>query len=333
MIEIMDSVEHVSTQLDKYANGVFKMAGGNIHVICPFHDENTPSCSVNLDRSGDVPIGMFYCFGCGTKGNWNKFAKATDLVPLKDYQGKVNNSEGALDRAKSRRDNIKGRNNLTLKRLFDEVGNEVIPWPKSLPWRNYSGELVREVGGYCYNDKRQDALMLVLPVYINGKYRGGVRAYTKKRKGASYLTLKGDWVRSHGLLGYDYIREQKLWGCKALALVEGPRDWLRMMDNQIPACGILGALMFDAKKLQLLIGLGIKVLYVLSDNDSAGYSMYKLVKKHADAVHLKCIRLKLPKDYDEDGKLIKLDPDNADQEIIDEVKKLIYKSRPKKGSR
>lgn len=332
MIEVLDSVEHVREQLYRYSGGHYKTAGGNIHVCCPFHDENTPSCSVNLDRSGDVPIGMFYCFGCGTKGRWNKFAEKTKLVPLKEYQNVVNNSDGALDRAIARRDNIKGQDNLTIARLFKEVGNEVIPWPASFPWRNYPGKLVREVGGYCYNDKQQDALMLVLPVYINGRYRGGVRAYTKKRKGASYLTLKGDWVRSHGLLGYDYIRKKNLWNCESLVLVEGPRDWLRMMANKIPTCAVLGALMFDDKKLQLIAGLGIKTLYVLSDNDSAGYAMARLIKKYADTIHLKCVHLKLPREKDEDGKLIKLDPDNVDQEIIDEIKKIVYKSRPKKGS-
>ena len=38
-----------------------------IKVLCPFHRERTPSCSINSDD------GMFQCFGCGAKGNTLEF--------------------------------------------------------------------------------------------------------------------------------------------------------------------------------------------------------------------------------------------------------------------
>ena len=37
--------------------------GGQAKLLCPFHDERRPSCSVNLTK------GVFHCFGCGAKGN------------------------------------------------------------------------------------------------------------------------------------------------------------------------------------------------------------------------------------------------------------------------
>jgi hypothetical protein len=33
-----------------------------ITIKCPFHEENTPSCVIDLDRN------MFHCFGCGKEG-------------------------------------------------------------------------------------------------------------------------------------------------------------------------------------------------------------------------------------------------------------------------
>jgi len=36
---------------------------GEWHLLCPFHDEQNPSFSVNLQE------GMYYCFACGAKGN------------------------------------------------------------------------------------------------------------------------------------------------------------------------------------------------------------------------------------------------------------------------
>ena len=38
-----------------------------VKVLCPFHEEKTPSLSINL------PEGKFQCFGCGEKGNSLEF--------------------------------------------------------------------------------------------------------------------------------------------------------------------------------------------------------------------------------------------------------------------
>ena len=40
-----------------------KKAGKNYSACCPFHQEKTPSFSVNPDKQ------FYYCFGCGAGGN------------------------------------------------------------------------------------------------------------------------------------------------------------------------------------------------------------------------------------------------------------------------
>jgi len=50
-------VEIISSHL------VLKRKGGNYVGLCPFHDEKTPSFSVNESKQ------FFYCFGCGAKGD------------------------------------------------------------------------------------------------------------------------------------------------------------------------------------------------------------------------------------------------------------------------
>lgn len=36
-------------------------------VNCPFHNDNTPSLSINLEN------GLFKCFACNESGNYNQF--------------------------------------------------------------------------------------------------------------------------------------------------------------------------------------------------------------------------------------------------------------------
>src|SRR6266849_73197 len=69
-----DFVEVVSgrTQLRK--------VGGRYTGRCPFHDERTPSFSVNaVDK-------LYYCFGCGAGGDLISFVKETENL---DFSGAV----------------------------------------------------------------------------------------------------------------------------------------------------------------------------------------------------------------------------------------------------
>jgi DNA primase len=44
--------------------------GKKYFALCPFHSESNPSFSINPET------GLFYCFGCGTKGNLHQFLQA-----------------------------------------------------------------------------------------------------------------------------------------------------------------------------------------------------------------------------------------------------------------
>lgn len=59
MYELAGQIEEL---LGQRARG----SGVNASFLCPFHDERTPSFSVHLEE------GVWYCFGCGEKGNLEK---------------------------------------------------------------------------------------------------------------------------------------------------------------------------------------------------------------------------------------------------------------------
>ena len=71
-----DKLEEVRTRADIVevigAHVRLKRAGRNFVGLCPFHDEKTPSFSVNAER------GFFHCFGCGAGGTVFNFVMRTE---------------------------------------------------------------------------------------------------------------------------------------------------------------------------------------------------------------------------------------------------------------
>ncbi|MDX6514307.1 MAG: primase, partial [Gaiellaceae bacterium] len=54
--------------------------GGRYQGRCPFHEERTPSFSVSADK------GLYYCFGCGAKGDLITFVRETEQL---DFTGAI----------------------------------------------------------------------------------------------------------------------------------------------------------------------------------------------------------------------------------------------------
>ena len=57
LLDRLDIVEVIDRRVK------LKKSGKNYSARCPFHDEKTPSFSVNPDKQ------FYYCFGCGAGGN------------------------------------------------------------------------------------------------------------------------------------------------------------------------------------------------------------------------------------------------------------------------
>src|SRR5579871_6927926 len=71
-----DKIEEVRTRADIVeiigAQVRLRRAGRNLVGLCPFHNEKTPSFSVNAER------GFFHCFGCGAGGSVFDFVMRTE---------------------------------------------------------------------------------------------------------------------------------------------------------------------------------------------------------------------------------------------------------------
>ena len=85
----VDIVELVSEYL------TLKKAGRNFVGLCPFHQEKTPSFTVNREKQ------IFYCFGCGEGGNvitfLMKIADKSFPEAIKDLAAKSGHCFAAAD--------------------------------------------------------------------------------------------------------------------------------------------------------------------------------------------------------------------------------------------
>src|SRR5688572_21308263 len=73
-----DSIERVKDAVDIVelisAKTELRRVGTRWTGLCPFHDERTPSFSVNGEK------GVYYCFGCQESGDAIKFVRETEVL-------------------------------------------------------------------------------------------------------------------------------------------------------------------------------------------------------------------------------------------------------------
>lgn len=70
--EAVDMVALVGARTD------LRRVGGRYTGLCPFHDERTPSFSVNAERA------LYHCFGCGASGDAIKFVEETEGLDFRE---------------------------------------------------------------------------------------------------------------------------------------------------------------------------------------------------------------------------------------------------------
>ena len=79
-----DSIERVKDAVDMVelvgARSDLRRQGARWTGLCPFHDERTPSFSVNAEHK------LYHCFGCGESGDAIRFVEATEGL---DFRGAV----------------------------------------------------------------------------------------------------------------------------------------------------------------------------------------------------------------------------------------------------
>ena len=293
-------------------------SNGWMQVVCPFHDDNSPSCGV---RVSEPALGVYNCLSCEAKGGWNKFAEKTGLEKIKEWNKSADlNAEAVVNQETD--DQLLGDTGLTFKEVIHRFNApEATIWPEAIDWRGYPGWFMRKLGAHIVSDHYADSVAAILPIKIAGRVRGGVKAAfikdEKNKRALSYQTMRGSWVQDYGLFPYMYARGLiKKGRLNFVVMVEGPRDAMRLCLNGIPAIAVLGSKNITKRKILFATALGVDVVYVMPDNDTAGKMMWRKVRDFCKDAEIPAKRIKLPRERDAKGEVIKMDPGNAPKKII-----------------
>lgn len=269
--------------------------------ICPFHTESKPSLSFDLDK------GIFYCFGCGTKG---------DIVDFVSRIEKINKLK-ALQKIQSIAKNSFNSKSLEIKRpnkdWVEEAKKEylsynLIDW--SMP--NYltkRGFIPKALNVFEIRVNPLSDYIYVIPLYEKGKFKGYVKR-TKDNRSNKYLYNFG-FRRRLTLVG-TYFKSEEF----PILITEGILDFLKAKQyhtkNTICLLGWKASVQ-QIRKLKKCTNIIIAAL----DNDKKGKEGIEYLKKF-----FKVIEFKYPSKIKDVCEMSKKQFKKSYREALDETKKI-----------
>jgi DNA primase len=254
-------------------------SGPELYACCPFHGENTPSFSTNIET------GKWYCFTCHERG--------TEVESLiQKMEGFHSKSEIDLFMREYGTVTVDERT-AKLKEKLASLQMKRLPEPEDLTEDKNWDTFTRYEPRYLYQRGFDSATVgahyigydkgneeIVIPVLEHGKCRFTYTRTTTKRKRAKYLYPK-DIDRARYFWGLD--KDKDAYDGATIILNEGALDalWLRQQGHE-DTLGILGS---HVSQLQIkkLLALNPAEVILFFDNDDAGYEALKDAGKRLQA--------------------------------------------------
>ena len=257
MIEI--DRDFVIDQLERAVSKT-KIKTNDIEILCPFHPDSSPSCSVHI--SGHKrPIGTFHCWSCGAKGPWSRLADRLGLESGETYHPE--DPFGSKWRASQRRARGEEEIQRSLFRGHLPAGSK--PWEHG-PFRELPEKFLTKIGAMRVYDDRSDCYRIVFPIKNKiGTAIGSAARRLDKEKLYPWINSPGPWARKT-LYPIELLPKQ----FDAVVLVEGPYDALRLNYHGIPALSILGTQNWTEEKVSILQSRAVKRIIICMDGDRSG---------------------------------------------------------------
>lgn len=290
-------------------------------IPCPFHDDATPSCSINLDR------GVFNCFGCDAKGNALDFivrmeggdkndpaamyaAAETAIAMMGRSKREFGRNAATPETPKTARrapSTVKSTSSSSEPGKTDQSGPEGSGEAPSNPAidvsldlsfdhpflvaRGIGAELAEAYGvGLCHRGVMRGRI--VFPIH---NLAGELVAYAG-RLAAEELPPDAERYR----FPKHFRKSLELWnihraaacGGRHLTLVEGYWSAIRLNEAGLPVAALMGVSVSEMQA-RLIVAAGFRFVTLLLDGDEAGRTAAREAV-HVLAGHVYVRRLDLP---------------------------------------
>lgn len=266
-------------------------------MLCPFHNDHTPSLSVSLKHGG------FYCFSCKEQGRFPKLYAELAGVSKEIAERKWRSGETIFDVTRQLKDQFEYK---AIKSTFIDYAwfdktfppvNEIDEGVHYLMGRRLSSYKLWKRFDIRYGISGKYVDRIILPIYDTANrlvsftartIHKDVKPKTKKAR-PPHSTLYGlhQWLKSGRSLD-------------TVILVEGEFDCLFLQMLGIPALSIMGTAGLQPRQIALLIKHSVRLIILCYDGDDAGIKATKRdIKSLSRFASVMSIELPAGKDPDE----------------------------------
>lgn len=248
-----------------------KPRGSNIRVTCPVHKgglENKPSADVYVgDTTDNVEYGWFKCFTCDSQGPFTRFvAECLDISEIDAKNWLIDNyADDFVDETITLPEMPTISNSRTSSYLPESVLNNFESFHPYMIERKLSKRII-DLFEVKYNPHSKS---LVFPVRDENR---NLVMLTERSVNTKYFYIEEDKEKPLYLLYY--LIDNMIDTC---IITEGQIDALTACSYGFPCVATIGAI--SDHQINLINKSGIRVLYVMFDNDAAGRRFTFKLKK------------------------------------------------------
>lgn len=245
-------------------------AGLEWQCLCPFHQDSSPSFSINIAK------GLYICYACGAKGNGDSLARHLGAI--------VADTGNAVDELVAKIEAFEKR--ITEPPQYKRIDGEAWMARYRLDDVSWREEWAKRLGDYYMTVADEFALgynniahELVIPIF---NWSGSAEACVRRRLGSfdgpKYLYTKGFKTSQHLFGAWNVRALFPTRRPKRVAIVEGTIDSLSLWCAGIPSVALLGSQVSAVQK-RLLWRLDAMEYVVMTDRDSAGIKAEMLIQQ------------------------------------------------------
>jgi len=257
-------------------------------VKCPFHNDDHPSMSVNIDN------GMFKCFTCNAEGSALSFIRRRDNLDFNSALKKLQSFIPITD-------------------IVKDFTDEHIVAAKSLNESDYAYWRSRGISKETIDALKvgKEGNNFVFPYYdTDGRIRVRKVLSPADKKQTWWKPAKVDAVRLYNIFDIEEARKEH----KILLVCEGEKDTLAAKEMEFRAVGVSGVRGFQHELAPLFSGVEVALVF---DNDAEGLTASENVAGYLGRyANVRIVKWNLSEDgYDVNQLLMDLGKEKATREL------------------